>query len=121
MMPLSAKLEDAVTGQWLRIGTKEIFTGNSSMCNDVPSCAERRLPFADVITLNFHFDKHKNEFSFASEIEYQIAADAFMSGIANPPVKECTRITGDRVRFDRKSGCFAVGKTRCISSGNARG
>lgn len=66
------------------------------------------MPFADVITLNFHFDKHKNEFSFASEIEYQQAADAFMSGPLTSPVRECVRSTGDRVRFDRRTGWIAI-------------
>lgn len=68
----------------------------------------RRVPFANAITLNFHFDKHKNEFSFASEIEYQMAADMFMSGPIIPPVRECFRATGDRVRFDRKTGWLAI-------------
>ncbi len=74
----------------------------------VRCCAETNLPFADVITLNFHYDKHKNEFSFASEIEYQIEADKFVNGAAVPPVRECHRKSGDRVRFDRNTGYFAV-------------
>jgi pyocin large subunit-like protein len=67
-----------------------------------------KVPFEDDLGLNFHFDKHKAEFLFTSADEYQAAADEFMSIPVKPPMRECTRTNGDRVRFNRGDGCFAV-------------
>ena len=66
------------------------------------------MPFEDALLLNFHYNKHKNEFAYASETEYQAAADAFMAGPAQPPLRECSRPNGDRVRFHRNERLFAV-------------
>lgn len=69
---------------------------------------EARLPFQDEYGRKSHFDKHKNEFNFASDVEYEAAADAFVNGVAVPPVREGVRPNGERVRFNRRSREFAV-------------
>lgn len=74
------------------------------------------MPFADAVAMNLHFQKHRNEFNFASEIEYQNEADKFMAGTVQPPTRECYRTSGDRVRYDRNSGYFAV----AASNGNLK-
>jgi pyocin large subunit-like protein len=66
------------------------------------------VPFEDAVTLSFHYEKHRNEFTYQSEFEYQQAADAFMSAPLQAPVRECHRAAGDRVRFDRKNELFGV-------------
>ncbi len=66
------------------------------------------LPFADGVVRADHFKKHRNEFTFASAVEYEAEADAFMAGPAIPPARECTRQNGDRVRFNRRTGYLAV-------------
>jgi pyocin large subunit-like protein len=61
------------------------------------------LPFESEYLLKTHYAKHKNEFTFSSENEYQEAADAFMSSPVKPPTHECFRVNDDRVRFDRNT------------------
>lgn len=66
------------------------------------------MPFEDSLVLKLHYAKHKNEFSFASEIDYQAAADSFMTGPPAAPTRECVRPDGDRIRFNRRNGFLAV-------------
>jgi hypothetical protein len=66
------------------------------------------LPFADAMLRAFHYEKHRNEFTFANAVEYEAAADAFMAAQIKPPVRECVRNAGDRVRFNRKTGDLVV-------------
>ena len=66
------------------------------------------MPFEDDTLLRLHFKKHKNEFTFASAEEYQSAADVFMSGPVLPPVRECVRPNGDRIRFNRGDRWIAI-------------
>jgi pyocin large subunit-like protein len=66
------------------------------------------LPFADALLLQFKFEKHGDEFPFATEAEYEAAADAFMSQALTPPARECVRESGDRVRFNRTTRFLAV-------------
>ena len=79
-------------GRWYKLAT---FSGEA-------------LPFQDKLLLEFHYEKHRNEFNFASAAEYEAAADAFMSGQAKTPARECHRGNGDRVRFNRRSEYLAV-------------
>jgi pyocin large subunit-like protein len=66
------------------------------------------VPFEDNLVLQLHYGKHKNEFTFGTEIDYQTAADAFMGGAVIAPVRECTRPNGERVRFNRRTREFGV-------------
>jgi len=66
------------------------------------------MPFAADIVRDLHYQKHINEFTFASALEYEAEADAFMAGVAVAPARECTRQNGDRVRFNRQTRYLAV-------------
>lgn len=55
-----------------------------------------------------HYEKHQNEFEFGDDGAYENAADAFMAGTPRPPIRECFRVAGDRVRYNRKTGEMAV-------------
>lgn len=70
----------------------------------------RKMPFADATVRDLHHQKHINEFNprFASGLEYEQAVDAFMAGPAVAPARECFRPNGDKVRFNRRNGYFAV-------------
>jgi len=77
-------------------------------CVFIGASGDNRLPFEDDLALQLHYLKHRNEFSFPSEIEYQAAADEFMASPLEPPARECVRPDGDRVRFNRRDRFFAV-------------
>jgi hypothetical protein len=47
-------------------------------------------------------------------MEYEDAAERFMSGKFKEPVREGFRPKGDRVRYDRVSGCLGVVSSRGI-------
>jgi len=66
------------------------------------------LPFANAHQLRWHYERHKSKFAFPDENAYLAAAEAFMSGSATAPTKECFRSDGDRIRFNRFNGYFAV-------------
>ena len=66
------------------------------------------MPFANALVRGQHFDKHRSEFSFVDEFEYEAAADMFVQTYLKDPVRECTRSNGDIVRFDRRSRNLAV-------------
>src|SRR5690348_4171048 len=63
------------------------------------------LPFEDEVLLKLHHRKHRNEFDpmFATEAEYEAAADTFMQGPVVAPVRERVRKNGERVRFNRRT------------------
>ncbi len=66
------------------------------------------MPFEDELVLKLHYGKHRGEFTFADENEYQTAADQFMAGAPVPPIRECRRANGDRVRFNRTNGYLGI-------------
>lgn len=66
------------------------------------------MPFADALLRDFKFEKHGKEFPFGTPAEYEAAADAFMMAALAPPARECTRPTGDTVRFNRTNRFLGV-------------
>ena len=66
------------------------------------------MPFENPWIRNFHHEKHKKEFAFATDFQYEAEADKFMAGVPIPPARECHRKNGDRVRFNRTTKYLAV-------------
>lgn len=63
------------------------------------------MPFESALLRDLHHGKHRNEFvpQFVSGVEYERAAEAFMNAVVVPPVRECIRANGERVRFNRRT------------------
>jgi pyocin large subunit-like protein len=59
-----------------------------------------------------HFERHRHEFKFANEFEYELAADKFLGTPKTPTTQECTVQRGERagrvVRYDSSSDLFGV-------------
>ena len=55
-----------------------------------------------------HFDRHGAEVGAASPEEYQWKADTFLGRPLEPPIRECKRNNGDRVRFDPRTDEFGI-------------
>lgn len=66
------------------------------------------MPFVSKDARLDHFDRHRSEFSFKNDKEYEEAAEKFMSGTVTEPTRQGIRPRGDRVRYDRVSGCLGV-------------
>jgi len=54
----------------------------------------------DATELRIHYAKHHAEFAVATDREYEMLADRFLSGPAHPNLRQCTRRKGDFVRYD---------------------
>lgn len=64
--------------------------------------------FATKLDLADHFQKHGREMGAATEQEYEQLADAFLGSPVRPPVVECERRNGDRVRCNPDTNEFGV-------------
>ncbi|MCZ4283167.1 hypothetical protein O4H49_20485, partial [Kiloniella laminariae] len=64
--------------------------------------------FADQAKLDDHFNRHGADFGTITKIEYQQAADNFLTGPKNSTTLELTRTNGDVVRFDPATDAFGV-------------
>ncbi len=54
----------------------------------------------EVTELANHFARHRSEFAAADAQEYERLADRFISAPVGPNLMECTRLRGDKVRYD---------------------
>ena len=55
-----------------------------------------------------HFALHGAEFNAADEDDYESMTDAYIGGLKSADLLECTRSSGQLVRFNQKSQEFAV-------------
>ncbi len=56
-----------------------------------------------------HFDKHRREFNWIDQFDYEERADEFLTKPASVQLRECTRRTdGATVRYDTSTGEFGI-------------
>ena len=85
--------------------------------------------FSSPKRLTEHFEKHKHEFDFSSEEEYQMAADKFLQQPCSDDVIGYVTPKGKVVRFNTKTTEYATGfpgqdictymKAKCNKDGTA--
>ena len=64
--------------------------------------------FANPKRLEEHFFDHGREFGSISETEYAIRAAAFLTRQGDHDVQQCSRSSGDKIRFSLSTGEFGV-------------
>lgn len=65
--------------------------------------------FADAISLQNHFKKHRNDFHARDAVQYEAMADTFLGSSLTPDVLECIRASnGDIVRYNSITDEFGI-------------
>ena len=68
----------------------------------------KTLGFVSLAQRMNHFQLHGSDFGCANEIEYELLADEFLGVPRSATVLECTRRSGDMLRFDATDESFGA-------------
>ena len=55
-----------------------------------------------------HLDRHRLEYPWADQYDYEKCADEFLTRELTPQMLECTRKNGDRIRYDTSTCEFGI-------------
>jgi hypothetical protein len=71
--------------------------------------AELRTKGFEIGKRLLHFDKHKLEYNWADQFDYEEQADGFLTDPLKPTQRECRRLRdGALVRYDSLTGEFGI-------------
>jgi hypothetical protein len=67
-----------------------------------------RVPRFNPTELAIHYAKHRSHFAVVTAADYELQAEAFLSGPVHPNLLECRRKQGDSVRYDKSTQEYGV-------------